>query len=109
MGGRGAISENGSNSIVSRLENLSRMSEVIAGHRNIQLMIVESGMKSTSAEALTEQIDANKKASQKDDAQMIQLILEKADRMIASEEDATNMGDAKEPLEAHCLEIEGSH
>ncbi len=30
---------------------------------------------------------------------MAQLMLEKADRMLTSEEDAANMGDAKEPLE----------
>ena len=67
----------------------------MGGHRNIQLMIVEAGMKATTAMALSSFLDKAKKDAQKDDAKMAQLMLEKADRMLTSEEDAANMGDAE--------------
>ena len=56
-------------------------------------------MSDTTAMALSSFLDKAKKDAQKDDAKMAQLMLEKADRMLTSEEDAANMGDAKEPLE----------
>jgi hypothetical protein len=98
MGGRGALCEDGSNNGISAGENLSRISEVVGGHRNVQLMIVEAGLKATTAMALSQFLDKAKKEAGKEDAKMAQLLLEKADRMLASE-DAAKMGDAKEPLE----------
>ena len=61
MGGRGAISEPGSSNIINRLENLSRIQEVIGGHRNIQTMIINAGLKATSAMALGRYIGKAKK------------------------------------------------
>ena len=49
MGGRGAINEPGSSNMINRGENLSRLMEVIGGHRNIQLMIIEAGIKAIEA------------------------------------------------------------
>jgi alkylation response protein AidB-like acyl-CoA dehydrogenase len=97
MGGRGALDEPGSGNGINRGENLSRISEVVGGHRNIQLMIIEAGLKATTAMALAPMLDKSKKESRKEQAEMVELLLKKADDMLASSAD--KMGDAKAPLE----------
>ncbi|MHA1112828.1 MAG: acyl-CoA dehydrogenase family protein [Promethearchaeota archaeon] len=61
MGGRGAINELGSNCSISRIENLTRIIEVTGGHRNIQLMLIEGGLRNSTLPYIHENIKKAKK------------------------------------------------
>jgi butyryl-CoA dehydrogenase len=100
MGGRGALSEDGSNNVINRGENISRISEVVGGHRNIQLMIIEAGLKGTTAMNIAPFTDKAKKEARKHDEAMTQFMVGKAEKLLA--EDGALLGDAKAPLE-NCL------
>jgi alkylation response protein AidB-like acyl-CoA dehydrogenase len=97
MGGRGSLSEDGSNSLISRGENLSRISEVVGGHRNVQLMIVEAGLRATTAMSIAQYTDKVEKGLKKENAKMTELILQKAEKMLVGP-DADKMGEAKDSL-----------
>ena len=85
MGGRGAISEAGSNNIINRLENSSRIQEVIGGHRNIQLMIIQSGLKATTAMALGGADKKGKKNNAKIEQEVTEAMVERAKKLLATE------------------------
>ncbi|XEO78309.1 Crotonobetainyl-CoA reductase [Candidatus Lokiarchaeum ossiferum] len=85
MGGRGAINEPGSNNIINRLENLSRLSEVLGGHRNIQLMIVEMGLKATTAMAIGSNIKKAKREQKKVNSKINDLYIARAEKIISEE------------------------
>jgi alkylation response protein AidB-like acyl-CoA dehydrogenase len=56
MGGRGAIDETGSNNTICRLDKLARILEVTGGHRNVQMMIITGGLRSTSLPFIKENV-----------------------------------------------------
>jgi alkylation response protein AidB-like acyl-CoA dehydrogenase len=100
MGGRGALDEAGSNNGISQGENVSRISEVVGGHRNVQLMIMEMGLRGTTAMSLSPFIDKAKKEARKYGEKMTEMVANKAIALLAS--DGDKLGDAKAPLE-NCL------
>jgi len=97
MGGRGAIDEPGSNNAINRMENLSRISEVVGGHRNIQLMLMEMGLRATSAMAIQPSVDKASRNIRKENKHIIEIIVSKAEKLLA--ENADKMGDTKLDLE----------
>ncbi len=86
MGGRGAIDEPGSSNVINRLENLSRIQEVIGGHRNIQMMIINAGLKGTTAMA---GIGGNKKRAkkykQKRDKKVMDAMIKRANDLLEAD------------------------
>jgi alkylation response protein AidB-like acyl-CoA dehydrogenase len=97
MGGRGAVDESGSNNGIGRGENMTRITEVVGGHRNIQLMIIEMGLRASSSMAIQSYIDKAAKSNRKMNAEILQLMVEKAQKMLAT--DGDKMGDVKPKLE----------
>jgi len=100
MGGRSAICEDGSNNTINRGENISRISEVVGGHRNVQLMIIEMGLKGTTAMTIAPFTDKAKKEARKYGEKMTEMVAAKAEALLAA--DGDKLGDAKAPLEG-CL------
>jgi alkylation response protein AidB-like acyl-CoA dehydrogenase len=83
MGGRGAINEPGSNNGINRGENLSRISEVVGGHRNIQLKIIQMGLAGTSAMAVGPFVEKAKRTARKAGKKIGGMILDKAEKLLA--------------------------
>lgn len=97
MGGRGAIDEPDSNNQMCRGENVSRISEVVGGHRNIQLMIIEAGLRGTTAMAVQPFVDKALKGLRKESEKITEITLQKAEDMLTK--DADKMGEIKGELE----------
>jgi len=97
MGGRGALDEAGSNNGISQGENVSRISEVVGGHRNVQLMIIEMGLRGTTAMSVQPYIDKSMKELRKEGEKITEINLKKAEEMLAK--DADKMGEIKPVLE----------
>ena len=97
MGGRGAINEPGSNNGINRGENLSRLAEVLGGHRNIQLMIINMGLKATAMMPIQPIANKGKKKAEKKKIARYKAWVEKAEQLIAK--DGEFMGDTREYLE----------
>ncbi len=85
MGGRGAIDEPGSNNMINRGENISRLMEVLGGHRNIQRMIIEMGLKASTAMAIGSNIKKAKRQQGKVVDNITQLTLARAEKMLSEE------------------------
>ena len=85
MGGRGSISEAGSQNLISRGENLARLMEVIGGHRNIQLMIVEAGLKATTMMSIDRFIKKAKKSEEKSEMELTDIYLKRAETLLTEE------------------------
>ncbi len=85
MGGRGSISEPGSQNIISRGENLARLMEVIGGHRNIQLMIVEAGLKATTMMSIDRFVKKAKKNEAKTVSDVNNIYLKRAEALLAED------------------------
>ncbi|QEE17395.2 acyl-CoA dehydrogenase family protein [Promethearchaeum syntrophicum] len=85
MGGRGSISEFNSNSSINRLENLSRLIEVLGGHRNIQLMIIEMGLKGTTAMSITGNVQKAKRQERKIQNRITELNIKRAESILVKE------------------------
>jgi len=96
MGGRGAISEDGSMNGISRGENLSRISEVVGGHRNIQLMIVEAGLKATTAMSIGRFTDKAKREQRKMDEEIMGVTVANAEKLLAEDGKFLDEGTKKE-------------
>ena len=90
-GGRGAIDEPGSNNAINRGENLSRLMEVVGGHRNVQLMIVEAGIKAGTMMAISGNIEKAKREERKVQKEIVDLYMGRADKMLA--EDSTYLSE----------------
>jgi len=84
-GGRGALDEPGSNSAINRGENLSRLMEVVGGHRNVQLMIVEAGIKAGTMMAISGNIQKAKRNERKIQKELVNLYMERADKLLIEE------------------------
>jgi butyryl-CoA dehydrogenase len=85
MGGRGSISEYNSNSSINRVENLSRLIEVLGGHRNIQLMIVEMGIKGTTAMSISGNVQKAKREERKIQKKITELNIQRAENLLTNE------------------------
>lgn len=85
MGGRGAISEPGSNNIINRGENLSRLMEVIGGHRNIQLMIIEAGLKATTMMSIDRFVKKAKKKEEKTVEELTEIYIQRSESLLAKD------------------------
>ena len=96
MGGRGAINEINSNSSINRLENLSRTIEVLGGHRNIQLMIIEAGIKATTAMSITGNVQKAKRQQRKVQKQILELNMQRAEKMLVEEAEFLSDGTKQE-------------
>ncbi len=95
-GGRGAIDEPGSSNAINRGENISRLMEVVGGHRNVQLMIVEAGIKAGTMMAISGNIQKAKREERKTQKKVIELYLARADKLVA--EDSTFLADGGKEL-----------
>ena len=84
-GGRGAIDEPGSNNAINRGENISRLMEVVGGHRNIQLMIVEAGIKAGTMMAISGNIQKAKRNERKVQKEIVELYMGRADKLLAGD------------------------
>lgn len=82
-GGRGAIDEPGSNNTINRGENLSRLMEVVGGHRNIQFMIIEAGLKAGTMMAISGNIQKAKRNERKIQKEIVELYMERTDKLLA--------------------------
>jgi alkylation response protein AidB-like acyl-CoA dehydrogenase len=58
MGGRGAIDESNSNNTMQRISKSVSVLEVMGGHRNIQMMIIEGGLLSSSLPSIAKNVKA---------------------------------------------------
>ncbi len=87
FGGRGTINEPGSNNIVNRGENLTRIMEVIGGHRNIQLMIIEMGLKMSTAMSIGGNIKKAKRQEKKSKDKLIQIFITRAEKILSEDKD----------------------
>jgi alkylation response protein AidB-like acyl-CoA dehydrogenase len=96
MGGRGALDEPGTNLIINQLENLSRISEVVGGHRNVQLMIVEGALRAASGMSISRQLKKMSKKEMKKEEVRAQLMIEKANKFLGNKD---ALGDVAGPLE----------
>jgi len=85
MGGRGALDEPLSNCQINRLENGTRITEVLGGHRNIQLLIATMGLRGTSAMAITSNIKKEKRKEGKIQAQLAEMYVARAQKMLAAD------------------------
>jgi len=105
MGGRGALDEPGSSVIINKVENLTRISEVVGGHRNVQLMIVQGALAAASQMNIGRQM---KKLGKKEIAKAevrAKLMIEKAGALLASKD---QLGDAGDVLEKAKSEFEAA-
>ena len=84
-GGRGAIDEPGSNNAINRGENISRLMEVVGGHRNMQLMIIEAGLKAGTMMAISGNIQKAKREQRKTQKKILELYVERANKMLAAD------------------------
>ena len=96
MGGRGSISEFNSNSIINRLENVSRLIEVLGGHRNIQLMIVEMGIKATTAMSITGNVQKGKREERKVQKKITELYATRTEKILVDEAEYISDGTKNE-------------
>ncbi|MHA1561597.1 MAG: acyl-CoA dehydrogenase family protein, partial [Promethearchaeota archaeon] len=85
FGGRGAIDEPGSNNGINRGENISRLMEVVGGHRNVQLMIVEAGLKAGTMMAISGNIQKAKREERKVQKEIVKLYMVRADKLLAGD------------------------
>ena len=86
-GGRGAIDEPGSNNAINRGENISRLMEVVGGHRNIQLMIIEAGIKAGTAMAISGNVQKAKRQEKKIQKQITELYIARAEKMLTEDKE----------------------
>ncbi|UYP44906.1 Crotonobetainyl-CoA reductase [Candidatus Lokiarchaeum ossiferum] len=106
MGGRGAIDEPGSNNIINRGENISRLMEVLGGHRNIQRMIIEMGLKASTSMAIGSNIKKAKREQGKVEQNITQLVMARAEKMLSEEaqflpdDEKANLSNAVNKLKA---------
>ena len=84
-GGRGAIDEPGSNNAINRGENISRLMEVVGGHRNIQLMIIEAGIKAGTMMAISGNIQKAKREERKTQKKVLELYVERTNKMLVED------------------------
>jgi len=84
-GGRGAIDEPGSNNAINRGENISRLMEVVGGHRNVQLMIVEAGIKAGTMMAISGNIQKAKREERKTQKKVLDLYIERTNKILAED------------------------
>ncbi|MCF2140029.1 MAG: acyl-CoA dehydrogenase family protein [Candidatus Lokiarchaeota archaeon] len=85
MGGRGAINEPGSQNMINRGENVARLMEVLGGHRNIQLMIIEAGLKATTMMSIDRFVKKARKNEEKTNAKVIELYIQRAEKMLTED------------------------
>jgi len=105
MGGRGALDEPGTNLIINQLENLSRISEVVGGHRNVQLMIIEGALKAASGMSISRQIKKMGKKELGKAEVRAKLMIEKATAMLGQKE---KLGEVAADLEKAKSEFEAA-
>ena len=85
MGGRGVLNEPGSNNIVERSQTMSNVIEVLGGHRNIQLLIAEMGLKATTQMAIARNIKKAKKQHKATQAELLNLYLQRGHALLDSD------------------------
>ena len=100
MGGRGAINEPGSSNMINRGENLSRLMEVIGGHRNIQLMIIEAGIKATTMMSIDRFVKKARKSEEKINTKVIELYIKRAEKLLTDESALLSEGTKNQLTEA---------
>lgn len=84
MGGRGVLNEIGSNNVIQRGLTMSKLTEVLGGHRNIQLMIVEQGIKAGTAMAIGRNIKKAKKQHQSQQEEIVKLYMGRAEGILTN-------------------------
>jgi len=106
MGGRGVLDEPGSNNIIQRTVTLGQLIEVLGGHRNIQLMIVEQGIKMGAGMAIGRNIKKAKRKHAKTQAELLDMYIERGKKILASE-DLEHVSDStKDKLELAITRLE---
>jgi alkylation response protein AidB-like acyl-CoA dehydrogenase len=99
MGGRGTLKEPATNNYIGTEELIMDLAEVVGGARNVQMMIMEMGMRGTSAMSLTSFIDKSEKNQQKENQHLTEMMLQKAEKMLADPTQVKNMKETKDQLE----------
>jgi len=64
---------------------LSRLIEVLGGHRNIQLMIVEMGIKGTTAMSISGNVQKAKREERKIQKKITELNIQRAESILAND------------------------
>ncbi len=88
MGGRGTLDEPGSASLINRLENASRIQEVIGGHRNIQMMIINAGLRGTAIMAgIESNVQRSKKAEKELQGKVLNATVDRAKKLLEEDKE----------------------
>jgi alkylation response protein AidB-like acyl-CoA dehydrogenase len=99
MGGRGTLAERETNNGIARGEIMTDIGEIVGGARNVQMMIMEMGMRGTSAMSLTPFIDKAEKVQQKENQYLTEMMLQKAEKMLSEPAQVEKMGETKIQLD----------
>jgi hypothetical protein len=87
MGGRGELAGTPAGEHFQRGKGVTQISEVVGGHRNIQLMIIQAGLKATTKMAIDSYIGKSKRELAKSQEDITKLTADRAEKLLAEDAD----------------------